>query len=240
MCGRYASTSSSKELQSFFDTMQTVGDALPPSYNVAPTQPVRVILERTPREEPDAEPQRQLRTVQWGLLPAWSKDRKMASKLINARSETVTEKPSFRSSASKRRAIIPANGYYEWMKSEAGSKIPYFLHSEDDILAMAGLYELWPDPELPEDDPNKWVWTCTVLTRPATDATGHIHDRSPLILLESFWEHWLDPNLTDKGEVQAMINSVPEPHLEPYEVSTAVNSPRNNDPSLLEPVARPA
>lgn len=123
--------------------------------------------------------------------------------------------------------------------SEAGSKIPYFLHGEDGILAMAGLYELWPDPELPEDDPNKWVWTCTVLTRPATDAMGHIHDRSPLILPESFWEHWLDPNLTDKGEVQAMINSVPEPHLEPYEVSTAVNSPRNSDPSLLEPVARP-
>lgn len=91
MCGRYASTSSSKELQSFFDTMQTVGDELPPSYNVAPTQPVRVILERTPHEEPDAEPQRQLRTVKWGLLPAWAKDRKMASKLINARSETVTE-----------------------------------------------------------------------------------------------------------------------------------------------------
>ena len=103
---------------------------------------------------------------------------------------------------------------------------------------MAGLYELWPDPELPEDDPNRWVWTCTVLTRPAGDATGYIHDRSPLILPESFWEHWLDPTLTDKGEVQAMINSVPEPHLEPYEVSTAVNSPRSNDPSLPEPVAR--
>ena len=109
MCGRYANRSSGKELQSFFDTMQTVGDELPPSYNVAPTQPVRVILERTPREEPGAEPQRQLRTVKWGLLPAWSKDRKMASKLINARSESVTEKPSFRSSASKRRAIIPGH-----------------------------------------------------------------------------------------------------------------------------------
>ncbi|GAA3130699.1 hypothetical protein GCM10020255_004350 [Rhodococcus baikonurensis] len=90
-----------------FDTMHTVSDELPPSYNVAPTQPVRVILERTSHEEPDAEPQRQLRTAKWGLLPAWAKD---------ARSETVTEKPSFRSSAAKRRAIIPADGYYEWMK----------------------------------------------------------------------------------------------------------------------------
>jgi len=97
-----------------------------------------VILERTPREERDAEPQRQLRTVKWGLLPAWSKDRKMASKLINARSETVTEKPSSRNSATKRRAIIPANGYYEWMKSEAGSKIPYSLRGDADVIAMAG------------------------------------------------------------------------------------------------------
>ena len=155
MCGRYANRSSDKELQSFFDTMHTVGDELPPSYNVAPTQPVRVILERTPREEPDSEPQRQLRTVKWGLLPAWAKDRKMASKLINARSETVTEKPSFRSSAAKRLAIVPANGYYEWMKSEEGKKIPYFLHGDGDLIAMAGLYELWPDPELPEDDPEQ-------------------------------------------------------------------------------------
>ena len=101
---------------------------------------------------------------------------------------------------------------------------------------MAGLYELWSDPVLPEDDPNKWVGTCTVLTRPASDSLGHILDRSPLILLESFWGHWLDPNLTDIGEVQAMINSVSEPHLAPYEVSTTVNGPRNNNPSLLEPV----
>ena len=90
----------------------------------------------------------------------------MASKLINSRSETVTEKTSFRSSAAKRRAIIPANGYYEWMKSEEGKKIPYFLHGEGDLNVMAGLYELWPDPELPEGDPNKWVWTCAVLARP--------------------------------------------------------------------------
>lgn len=120
------------------------------------------------------------------------------------------------------------------MKSEAGKKILYFLRGEGDVVAMAGLYEMRTDPELPEDDPNKWVWTCTVLTRPAT---GHIHDRSPPILSEIFWERWLDPNLTDKGEVQAMINSVPEPHLEPYEVSTAINSPWNNDQSLLEPVS---
>ena len=104
-----------------FDTMHTVSDELPPSYNVAPTQPVRVILERTTHEEPDAEPQRQLRTAKWGLLPAWAKD---------ARSETVTEKPSFRSSAAKRRAIIPADGYYEWMKNEDGKKIPQSFHGD--------------------------------------------------------------------------------------------------------------
>ncbi|MET3642795.1 putative SOS response-associated peptidase YedK [Prescottella equi] len=85
---------------------------------------------------------------------------------------------------------------------------------------MAGLYELWPDPAKAEDDPDRWLWTTTVLTTQATDATGHIHDRSPVILPASFWEHWLDPAITDRDEVQAMVNSIPEPHLHPYEVST--------------------
>jgi len=154
--------------------------------------------------------------------------------MINARSETITEKPSFKRAASKRRAILPADGYFEWQKNEHG-KTPYFLHGNG-VLAMAGLYELWPNPDLPEDDPNKWLWTTTVLTRPAQDALGHIHDRSPVILPETFWEHWLDPDLNSLEDVDALLNSVPEPHLEPYEVETAVNSPRNNTPELLNPV----
>ncbi|QCQ91401.1 SOS response-associated peptidase [Rhodococcus sp. SGAir0479] len=236
MCGRYASTTTDKELRSLFDVAESVGAELPPSYNVAPTQQVRVVLERTPRNEPEADAERQLRTAKWGLVPAWAKDPKIGSRLVNARSETITEKPSFRNAATKRRCIIPADGYFEWMKDEAGRKIPFFLHGDERVLAMAGLYELWPDPAKREDDPDRWLWTTTVLTTRATDTTGHIHDRSPVVLPESFWEHWLDPAIADRDEVQAMVNSVPEPHLHPYEVSTEVNKVDNNHPGLLEPV----
>lgn len=236
MCGRYASTTTDKDLRSVFDIAEAVGDQLPPSYNVAPTQPVRVVLERASRDEPGADATRQLRTVKWGLVPVWAKDPKIGSRLINARSETITEKPSFRSAATKRRCLIPADGYFEWMKNEDGRKIPFFLHGDEKVLAMAGLYELWPDPSKDEDDPDRWLWTTTVLTTQATDALGHIHDRSPVVLPESFWEPWLDPELTDKEDVQALVNSVPEPRLHPYEVSTAVNNVRNNRPDLLEPV----
>ncbi|MFM1722407.1 SOS response-associated peptidase [Rhodococcus sp. PAM 2766] len=236
MCGRYASTTTDKELRSLFDAIDYVGAEPPPSYNVAPTQDVRIVLERSPRDRPTADPERRLRTAKWGLVPAWAKDPKIGSRLINARSESVTEKPSFRSAASKRRCILPADGYFEWQKDDNGRKIPYFLHGDDRVLAMAGLYELWPDPSKAADDPGRWLWTATVLTTRATDAAGHIHDRSPVILPESFWAHWLDPSITDADDVRAMVASIPEPHLHPYEVSTDVNNVENNRPDLIEPV----
>ncbi|MDV7198387.1 SOS response-associated peptidase [Rhodococcus kroppenstedtii] len=226
MCGRYASTRSDDDLSSLFDAVVRLGDPPEPSYNVAPTDPVRIVLDR--------DDDRQLRTVRWGLVPSWAKDKKIASRLINARSETVTEKPAFRKAAAKRRCLIPADGYYEWEKRE-GAKVPHFLHT-DGVLAMAGLYELWPDPSLDDDDPNKWFWSTTVLTTTATDTLGHIHDRSPVVVPDDLWSAWLDPGLTDLAGVADLLQSIPEPHLTPYEVSTAVNSVRNNGPELVAPV----
>lgn len=226
MCGRYASTRSDDDLSSLFDAVVRLGDPPEPSYNVAPTDPVRIVLDR--------DDDRQLRTVRWGLVPSWAKDKKIASRLINARSETVTEKPAFRKAAAKRRCLIPADGYYEWEKRE-GAKVPHFLHT-DGVLAMAGLYELWPDPSLDDDDPNKWFWSTTVLTTTATDTLGHIHDRSPVVVPDDLWSAWLDPGLTDLAGVADLLQSFPEPHLTPYEVSTAVNSVRNNGPELVAPV----
>ena len=226
MCGRYASTRSDDDLSSLFDAVVRLGDPPEPSYNVAPTDPVRIVLDR--------DDNRQLRTVRWGLVPSWAKDKKIASRLINARSETVTEKPAFRKAAAKRRCLIPADGYYEWEKRE-GAKVPHFLHT-DGVLAMAGLYELWPDPSLDDDDPNKWFWSTTVLTTTATDTLGHIHDRSPVVVPDDLWSAWLDPGLTDLAGVADLLQSIPEPHLTPYEVSTAVNSVRNNGPELVAPV----
>jgi len=169
-----------------------------------------------------------------GLIPSWAKDRKIGSRLINARAETITEKPSFKAAASRRRCIVPADGYFEWERRD-GAKVPHYLHG-DGVLGMAGLYELWPDPEREPDDPQRWVWTITVLTTTASDALGHIHDRSPVVIPPALQDAWLDPTLTDSERVRELLDSVPEPRLQPYEVSTAVNSVRNNSAELLSPV----
>lgn len=237
MCGRYASAQTDAELAKAFEVVDIVGDEPEPSWNVAPTQQVRTVLERAPRDEPSAPAARQLRSVRWGLVPAWAKDVKIGNKMINARVETLLAKPAFKSAAKRRRCVIPADGYFEWMKVD-NRKVPMFLHAEDgQPLAMAGLYELRPDPDLPEDHPDRWLWTCTVITTTATDTLGHIHDRSPLLIPGGdLLDAWLDPALDEPDDIQALINSLPEPHLEPYEVSTAVNSVRNNGPELIAPV----
>jgi len=116
--------------------------------------------------------------------------------------------------------------------------VPHFLHgADDDVLAFAGLYELWPDPATAEDDPDRWLWTFTILTTQATDALGHIHDRTPVIVPPDMHGDWLDPHLTDLELVRQVLDAIPEPRLDTYEVSTAVNSPRNNSPELLAAVS---
>jgi putative SOS response-associated peptidase YedK len=205
---------------------------------VAPTQPVRAVLERAPREEPEAPAVRQLRTLRWGLVPSWAKDTAIGSKMINARVETITEKPAFKRAASRRRLLVPADGYYEWER-RGGAKVPHFLHSEDGgPLAFAGLYELRADDTQPEDSPDRWLWTLTIITTRATDALGHIHERCPVIIPPDMREDWLDPHLTDLDLVRQVLDAVPEPHLATYEVSTAVNSVRHDSPDLVVPVTQ--
>ncbi|MET0199877.1 MAG: SOS response-associated peptidase, partial [Rhodococcus fascians] len=114
MCGRYASTQSDSDLRAVFDIAESVGDELPPSYNIAPTQTVRTVLERTPKDEPESDAVRQLRSVRWGLIPSWSKDAKIGSRMINARMETVAEKPAYKRAFAVRRCLLPADGYFEW------------------------------------------------------------------------------------------------------------------------------
>jgi putative SOS response-associated peptidase YedK len=159
------------------------------------------------------------------------KDIKIGSKLINARSESILEKPSFRKAAVKRRAIIPAEGYYEWQKTDDGKKIPNYLYSEKEPLpGFAGLYEWWADPSVPEGDPGRWLLSCTVLTTTTQDALGHVHDRSPVIIPRDRFAEWLDPDLTDKNDILQLLDSLPEPTLTPRVVSPRVNSVRNNGP----------
>jgi putative SOS response-associated peptidase YedK len=239
MCGRYSSTRSDDDVAREFDVDDVVGEEPAASWNVAPTQVARVVLERLdrePGEDGERAVHRLLRSARWGLVPSWAKDLKIGNRLINARSETVTEKPAFKAAAGRRRCLVPADGYYEWEKRD-GSKVPYFLHDEDRPLAFAGLYELWPDPERAKDDPERWLWSYTVLTRPAEDALGHIHDRCPVIVPEGELRRaWLDHELTDPDGVRDLLAAIPEPRLHPREVSSEVNSPANNGPELVRPV----
>jgi putative SOS response-associated peptidase YedK len=237
MCGRYASSVSAADLVFEFDIAETMGDDVVPSWNIAPTDPVRAVVKRRPPGGgEDAPPVRQLRTFRWGLVPSWAKDRRGGARMINARVETVTTKPAFKSAAARRRCLLPALGYYEWCKTD-GRTVPYFLHDPDGRLLMfAGLYEVWRDPALPDDDPNGRLWTCTIITQAATDLLSQIHDRSPVIVPADLHDDWLDCSRGDLATARHLLDRMPEARLEPYVVSTAVNSVRNNGPELIEPV----
>jgi putative SOS response-associated peptidase YedK len=243
MCGRYASSRRPEDLVEEFEIDKVeVKEELAPDYNVAPTKPVYAVVQRPPvKDEPAL--QRQLRVLTWGLVPFWAKDPSIGNKMINARMETVHEKPAFRKAFASRRCLLPADGYYEWypteLKTKAGKplKQPFFIHPADGgVMAMAGLYEIWRDPTRDEDDPDRFRWTCTVLTTTAEDAVGHIHDRMPLLVERERFAAWLDPTVSDPDDLKALLVPAAPGRLEAYPVSTEVNSVRNNGPELVEPL----
>lgn len=261
MCGRYASFRDAQDLADAFAVAppDVADDArgLPPSWNVAPTDPVRIVVERAPKDatddaEPVREPVRSLRLARWGLVPGWAKDPSVGSRMINARVETLTTKPAFRRAAAARRCLVPAEGYYEWQAlpeppGQAGGrrrprKQPFWIHPADGgPLAFAGLYEFWRDPSRDDDDPHRWLVTMTVVTggAPTDDpALAEIHDRQPVILGPDEWANWLDPDRTDPDDVMAVLRrAVGAPRgLVATPVSTAVSSVANDGPHLLEPV----
>jgi putative SOS response-associated peptidase YedK len=246
MCGRYASSRRPEDLVEEFEIDKVeVTESLQADYNVAPTKPVYAVLERAPREEdPATGPERQLRSLTWGLVPFWAKDPSIGNKMINARMETVHEKPAFRRAFTSRRCLLPADGYFEWyptdQRTKAGRplKQPFFIHPHDGgVLAMAGLYEIWRDPTRDEDDPARFRWTCTVLTTRAEESVGHIHDRMPLLVEPARYDAWLDPAHGDVDDLKRLLVPAAPGRLEAYPVSTAVNNVRNNGPELLDPLA---
>ncbi len=248
MCGRYAAARSPDDLVEEFDVERVVVDEeLAPNYNVAPTDPVYAVIDRRSREEPDLQPQRQLRVVRWGLVPSWADDPKIGSRLINARAETLAEKPAFRKAFASRRCLLPADGYYEWYSADGASDAPagrgkrgsakqamFIRRREGGILPMAGLYEFWRDPTTPGAD---WLWSCVVITTQATDDLGRIHDRMPTLVEPENWSRWLDPSLDDPAVLQGLLRPASPGRLEAYPVSSMVNDVRNNGPELLQPVA---
>ncbi len=247
MCGRYASSRQPEDLVEEFEIRTPDLPSLEPDFNVAPTKEVYAVVERPPSGEKEAreeaEPERQLRVLTWGLVPFWAKDPAVGNRMINARMETVAEKPAYRRAFEKRRAILPADGYYEWYptqeltKAGKSRKQPYFIRPADGgVLAMAGLYEIWRDPTKAADDPTRFRWTCTVLTTRAEDSLGHIHDRMPLMLSPERYDEWLDPRKNSKDDLLALLEPAAPGRLEAYPVSTLVSNVRNNGPELVEPL----
>lgn len=238
MCGRYVSVAERTDLIELYNATAAESSTAPASYNVAPTQNVTAVIERTALGDDGV--QRSLRPLKWGLVPFWAKDPKIGSRMINARVETLAEKPAFRQAFAKRRTVLPANGYYEWAPEEIDGKIrkqPYYIHpAEDGVLSLAGLYELWADPSLDKDDPERWLRTVTIITTDATGPAGEIHDRTPLILPIQRVDAWLDPQLTHPDKVRALLTGIELDPLAVRRVSTTVNNVRTNGAQLLEPV----
>jgi putative SOS response-associated peptidase YedK len=259
MCGRYASARKRQDLLEEFriERDMVTGD-LEPDYNVAPTKPVYAVLTRGERgsgpagsdpatalhetaQRPERGVARELRVVRWGLVPSWAKDPAIGSRLINARVETVDSKPSFRSAFAKRRCLLPADGFYEWLSVEQQGKArkqPYYIHRADGgELAFAGLYELWRDRSAPDDHPQAWLWTAVIITTSAEDEVGRIHDRMPMIIDPGGWDDWLDPANTGTAAARALLAPASASGLVSYPVGTDVNYVRNNGPALIEPLA---
>ena len=243
MCGRYASARKRQDLlEEFRIDRDRVTDDLEPDYNVAPTKPVYAVLTRAGRgDEAAQDVARELRVVRWGLVPSWAKDPAIGSRLINARVETVDAKPSFRSAFAKRRCLLPADGFYEWLKVDVEGKSrkqPYYIHRADGgALAFAGLYELWRDKSAPDDHPQAWLWTAVIITTQAEDEVGRLHDRMPMVIDPARWGDWLDPANNDAAHVHTLLAPAAASGLASYPVGTEVNYVRNNGPGLIEPLS---
>jgi len=221
MCGRYTVTSAPEAIRALFRYEERPN--FPPRYNIAPTQPIAIVRLM--------EGQRQFVLMRWGLLPSWVKDPKTFTLLINARAESVCEKPAFRAAMKRRRCLIPADGFYEW-KPVAGRKQPYYVHAKSgEPLAFAGLWETWTGPNGEELD------TATIITTDANHTLRHIHDRMPVIVPPEAFDLWLDTNTVDARTAEAILRPAPDDLLDAYPVSTAVNRTANDNAKLIAPVA---
>ncbi len=193
-----------------------------PSYNIAPTQEVAAMVEE--------DETRKLEMFRWGLIPSWAKDPSIGNKMINARAETVSEKPSFRSAFKKRRCLIVADGFYEWQKTDNG-KQPFYVRMKDSSpFAFAGLWETW-------DKEGEEVRSCSIITTDANDLMNEIHHRMPVILPPETYGVWLDRGFEEREAFSNMLRPYPSDEMEAYPVSRRVNKPANNEPSVIEPAA---
>jgi putative SOS response-associated peptidase YedK len=217
MCGRFTQKSPSKKVAKKFEVKQV--PPLVERYNVAPTQAVLGIRDRDGAREASF--------FRWGLVPRWAKDASIGSKLINARSETVAQKPSFREAFMRRRCLVPADGFYEWSR-RGEKKRPFYFHMKDgEPFAMAALWERWEDDE-------SSLETCTILTTEANELLAPYHERMPVILRPENYDLWLDEQVRRADQFEPLLLPYPHEQMAAYAVSSLVNSPRNDGPRCAE------
>lgn len=219
MCGRYTLASGPERVRQRFGVAE-VPREWTARYNIAPSQDVPVIANL---------PERRVEMFRWGLLPSWAKDPALGNRMINARAETLREKPSFRAAFARRRCLILADGFYEWKKVGAGKVSMYVRLASGEPFAFAGLWESWQPRE------GEPVRSCTVITTEANAVVAPIHDRMPVILAPEHYARWLDPRPGDPDTLQPLLVPYPAGEMTAFAVSRAVNNPRNDSPECIEP-----
>jgi putative SOS response-associated peptidase YedK len=228
MCGRYVSVSSPTILADRFAVEEVRVTDKEPDYNVTPRAEVPIVAVSRGR--------RVLDLVRWGLVPSWAKELSIGDRQINARASSVTTKPAYKRAFVKRRAIVPADGFYEWQPVPGRKqKQPWFIRRRDgEPLAFAGLWEIWHDPARRDDAPR--IRSCTIITTDANDVVQPLHDRMPVVLPESEWDRWLDPTFQDIDVLRTLLVPAPAAAFEAWPVTSLVNKADNNGPELLEAV----
>jgi len=217
MCGRFALYSSFQAIKDYADLLNEI-EEIDANYNIAPGQEIPIIRRQNN--------QNILRYYKWGLIPFWAKDEKISYKLINSRSETIAEKPSFRYAFQKRRCLIPANGFYEWRKSD---KQPFYVRLKDrELFTFAGIWEMWKSPT------GKQIYSCSIITTSSNNIMDKIHNRMPVILSKEQEENWLRSN--SKNDLQEMLKPYTDNNMELIPISNEVNSVKNNYPELLSAI----
>ena len=220
MCGRYTLATPVDNLVELFE-IDEYPSSITSSYNIAPTQEVAAVLVEGEK--------RKLEMLKWGLIPSWADEPNIGNKMINARAETVSQKPSFRTPFKNRRCLVLTDGFYEWLRTPEG-KQPYYIHMKDGSpFAFAGLWEVWRDGEE--------IRSCTIITTDANELVGEIHKRMPVILPPEDYDMWLDPDFEEKEALTSLLRPYPNDVMEAYPVSRKVNSPSNNAPDCIKPAA---
>ena len=223
MCGRYRLSRRKQLVEEYFDTASDAED-WNPRFNIAPTQPIPVI-----RQHPK-EPIRKLSLMRWGLIPSWAKDSSVAVSMITARAETAATKPAFRDALKLRRCLVPADGFYEWVRT-GKAKQPYCFEVNDgELFAFAGIWDRWKDPS------GNWVKTCSILTTTPNAVTAAVHDRMPVILDPDGYDLWLDPGMTNVTEASELLQPYDARLMRCYPVSTRIDSVVNDDEECSAPV----